>query len=1641
MDPSYLKFKNVNLQSTKFIMVREEGANSVAVVDTTGKNVTRYPAKDIDSAIVHPISKVIGFRAGPHLQIFNLEMKTRVKATQMNETVAFWSWVDTKTIAIVGESNVYHWSMDASDEPELKFPRASSSSPVQVLDYRVSSDGQWLASVGITSGARGLQGVLQLHSVARGKSQATLDSTACCFADITLDGRSEQSTLFCFVNNTPEGTKLSMIELSPSKEFKTTADIDLTLDNDFILKMHADPKSGCLVLFSKNGFLFIYEIQSAKCVFAKRVSQSVLFATAQQDSSVMTVDQAGRAIALSVDTDNIVSYVTQQLSDPRLGILMATRYNLPGADDIFKQQFVQLVGAGNTAQAVKVAAEAPNGVLRTQETVAALHSLQGTPPPVLQYYSALLKKGPLKDFESVGLVQLVIASGAPAAQKHIKDWIAEDKLAYSEALGDALRRFDMKLACGVYLRCTAPEKAIGCLLLLGEFQKILDYSASVNFTPDFGLLLQQLHQHNKDNARDFAVLLSGRGLVDVNMVVELFMRANDVSNTTSFLLDYLKDRGDNPEDAELQTRLIEINIMHSPQVAEAIMESEEYSFTQFDRLRIAQMCERMQLYQQALLFYDDVESIKRVMLIGLNQNLVSTDFILNFFGEQTEETCLECLRDLLRFNLQQHLRLVVEVAKRYSESIGPAKLIDLFNEFDADSGIYYYLGSFVNFTQDASLIMVYIKAALKIGHMKEVERVCRENEFYDPYEVKEFLLQSNLKDPRPLIYVCDRNDFVDELTKYLYNNNMFAFIEAYAGKMNQGAVPQVVGSLLDLNCDDDRIRAIINSVRPPACPVKELVEQVVTRGRLRLLASWLEARRHEGSEDADLHNALAMVYVDNGMNPQHFLMTNPFYESLVVGKFCETRDPYLAFIAYRRAKGACDVQLLEVSNKNGFFKDQAKYLVERQDAELWKMALDPSSEHRRSLIDQVVASALPESRVDDEVANTVKAFMEAGLPNELIELLERIVLHGSADSEFTRNKNLQNLLILTAVKADPSRVMDYLSRLTNYDGPEIARLAASEEYKLYEEALFIYKKEKMGPEAIGVLLNELEDLDRATEFAGIWDAPEVWSLLGRAQMGKEGMVREAIASFLKAEDASAYPQVILAANRDNYFTELIPYLSMARVSTRDSTIDNELLYAHAKTEDMAALEEFLNSPNSCKVEVIGDRVFTEELYEAARLMFDWVKNYGKLALCYVALQQFQHAVDAARKASAVVTWKAVCYACVDAGEFRLAQACGVHIIVVLDQLLDLIAHYEAGCFFEQLIALLEQGLHLDRAHQGIFTQLGVCYAKYREDKLMEHIRLFNNRVNVSQLLSVCKANGHWKETVFLLQHYDQFENAVDVMIAHSPVCWDHEHFKQLLTAVPNNEVYYRALTFYLSENPFLLSDLLVELSAKLDHARVVSMVKRSGNLPIIKKYLISVQRENNAVVNEALNTLYVEEEDHAALSDSIKNYDAFDQLELAVRVEKHGLLEFRRIAAVIYKQAGRWESSIALSKSDNMFADVVATAAESKDAAIAEGVLRYFVDKKEHACFAATLYSCYAVIPADIAIELAWKNNLTEVVMPFMLQTFREYNDRLGALEARFAAQDAAAKKAEEQDKVAAEEQAQKAAAYVGIPSMGNARK
>jgi len=1590
-------FSTLTMESDKYICVREkvgEQAQVVIIDMADSSNPIRRPIS-AESAIMNPASKVIALKAGRTLQIFNMEMKSKLKAHTMTEDVVFWKWISTNMIGMVTDKSVYHWSMEGdSQEPVKMFDKHTSLANCQIINYRTDAKQKWLLLIGISAQANRVVGAMQLYSVDRKVSQP-IEGHAASFAQLKLDGNKEESTLFCFAVRGQQGGKLHIIEVGApaagNQPFaKKTVDVFFPPEaqNDFPVAMQVSKKHNVIFVVTKYGYIHMYDLETAVCIFMNRISADTIFVTAPHDatSGLIGVNRKGQVLSVSVDEENVVPYITNTLKNTNLALKFAVRNNLTGAEDLFKVKFNQLFASGNYSEAAKVAANAPKGILRTSETIQMFLTVKAQPgqntPPLLQYFGILLDQGKLNKLESLELCKPVLAQNR---KQLMEKWLKEEKLECSEELGDLVKPIDSTLALSIYLRANIPNKVIMCFAETRQFQKIVLYAKKVGYQPDYVFLLRNVMRISADTGKEFAMMLvqDEEPLADVAQIVDVFMEQNLIQQCTAFLLDALKNN--RPSEGALQTRLLEMNLMHFPQVADAILGNQ--MFTHYDKAHVAQLCEKAGLLQRALEHYTDLYDIQRAII---HTHLLNQDFLVNYFGSLSVDDSLECIKAMLKANIRQNLQICVKVATKYHEQLGTDKLIEIFESFKSFEGLFYFLGSIVNFSQEADVHFKYIQSACKTGQIKEVERICRESNCYDPDKVKNFLKEAKLTDQLPLIIVCDRFDFVHDLVLYLYRNNIPKYIEIYVQKVNPSRLPVVVGGLLDVDCQEDTIKNLIMVVKGQFS-TDELVEEVEKRNRLKLLLQWLENRIREGCEEPATHNALAKIYIDSNNNPERFLRENPHYDSKVVGKYCEKRDPHMACVCYER--GQCDDELINLCNENSLFKSEARYLVKRKDSELWEKVLVETNTHRRQLIDQVVQTALGEAQDPDEISVAVKSFMAADLPKELIELLEKIVIDGTM---FSDHRNLQNLLILTAIKADQSRVMDYITQLDNYDAPDIANIAIQS--NLFEEAFAIFNKFDVNSSAISVLIDHVKNLDRAYEFAERCNEPGVWSQLARAQLNS-GMVKEAIDSYIKADDPSSYMEVVDVSSKSENWEDLVRYLQMARKKARESYVETELVFAFAKTNRLADLEEFISGPNNANIQQVGDRCFNEQMYEAAKILFNNISNFARLASTVVHLGEFQNAVDAARKANSTRTWKEVCYACVDSEEFRMAQNCGLHIVVHADELEELIGYYEQRGYFEELINLLEAGLGLERAHMGMFTELAILYSKYKPNKMREHLELFWSRVNIPKVLRAAEQAHLWSELVFLYDKYEEYDNAVVTMMSHPTDAWKEGQYKDIVTKVANIELYYKSLKFYLDYKPMLINDLLTVLTPRIDHTRAVSFFRKLNRIALVKPYLRSVQSHNNKAINEALNDLLIEEEDYSGLRNSIDAYDNFDTIMLAQRLEKHELIEFRRIAAYLYKGNNRWKQSVELCKKDLLYKDAMMYAGESRDTELAEELLDWFLEKGRYECFSAGLYSCYDLVRLDVVMFQAWKYGISDLAMPYYIQCAREMQEKVEKLE------------------------------------------
>lgn len=1538
----------------------------------------------------------------------------------MPEDVLFWKWISTTAIGLVTETAVYHWNLEAGsaegEAPRRVFDRHSSLAGCQIINYKSDASGKWLLLVGITAQQGRVVGAMQLFNVDRNVSQP-IEGHCGVFAEFLMpEALPSQGTtkVFAFAVRNQAAAKLSIVEIDHREGAPVYAKKTLDLffppeaANDFPVSMQFSSKYALLYVVTKYGFIHLYDVASGTCIFMNRISSDTIFVTSEYRATggIMGVNRKGQVLSVSLDESSIIPYLVNTLGNADVALQYAARNGIAGAENLFVERFQQLLGSGQVGEAARLAARSPKGLLRTPTTIEALKACSGPPSspgemsPLLQYFGMLLEGADgLNEHEAIELAKPVLTQGKKGL---LEKWLKEERLACSVELGDIVRQFDTALALSVFLRADAPDRVCECFAELGQFSKLLLFAKKVGYAPDWLALIRSTLAQDVNRAAELAKALledPETSSLDLEATFELFAEAGHVQAATFFALDRLKQ--DTPDLGPLQTRLLTLNLEVSPQVANALLEAR--MFSHYDRNVIAGLCEAAGLWQRALEHYGQAGDMIRVLS---SVSEPDTDWLATHAQSEavSPQVLKELLEGLLEMDAPRFAALVTKLAVRTAGKFPPMTAIDMFSSRgeQLQEALYVYLASVAPASDESPVQLAYMQAAVATGHMKELEKFCREASALDPAAAIAWLEGARLEDPLPLIILCDRFDRTHDLVLHLHERGAMRYIEVYVQRVNPSRLPAVLGALLDVGSDEEAIKSLLLSVPAGGYSVADLVQAAEERNRLAVVLPVLESRVKASdaatSQDRDVHNALAKIYVDaGGRTAEEFLLGNRLYNPVLLGRYAEKRDPHLALLAFER--GQCDAELMRLTNANGMYKQQARYLLTRKDSTLWSHALASDNPHRGPLVEQAVGTVVPESSDAEQVSAAVKALLAAGLHAELVTLLERLLLQDGAASPFAANASLQNLLLQTAIKAVPERVSDLLGRLKSYDAVQVAKAAIAA--GLNEEAFLAYKLAGRNPDAVAVLLDQLRDPVRAAGFAELLNEKETWSRLALGQR-QQGLVREAIDSYLRAEDPSDHVALTAAAHEAKRYEDLVRYLTMARGKLRDPAVETELAFALAMTNRLAELETMVARPNLAQVQSVADRCFEAQLYAAARILYSAVANWSRLAVTLVHLGEHGAAVEAAKKAGNLRVWQQVLEACLEHGEYGLAQACGTHLVPHADELERLVAIYEERGLAAEAIALLEASLSVERAHMGIFTELTVLLARHRPERLMDHLTLYWSRINMPRAIAACSEAHLWPALAFLHLHHDDHDRAVGVMLEHPVECWEHERACAALTKAGSPETLYKAIEWYRQEQPLLLCDLLLRLAHRLDPSRVVDTFRKHNLLPLIKPFLVAVQQPNSGLtaVNTALNELLLAEEDAAGLAASFERSDRFDQQAWAARLREHGRQDIRRLAARLYTMHGAWRQAMDLLIQEALFVEATRTAAASRDPAMAELLLRHFVAIADGPLFVGCLYACYDLLRPDLVLELAWSAGWTDLAMPYFCQTLRQQHDKLTKLEA-----------------------------------------
>ncbi|KAJ0021345.1 hypothetical protein Pint_32514 [Pistacia integerrima] len=309
------------------------------------------------------------------------------------------------------------------------FERTANLANNQIINYRCDPTEKWLVLIGIAPGPTErpslVKGSMQLFSVDQQRSQA-LEAHAASFATIKVPGNENPSLL-----------------ISKAAFTKKQADLFFPPDfaDDFPVAIQISQKYGLIYVITKQGLLFVYDLETATAVYRNRISPDSIFLTTEAPSvgGFYAINRRGQVLLATVNDTTIIPFVSGQLKNLELAVSLAKRGNLPGTENLVVQRFQELFSEAKYKEAAELAAESPQGLLRTPETVAKFQSIPvqaGQPPPLLQYFGTLLTKGKLTAFESLELSRLVVNQNK---KNLLENWLAEDKLECTEDLGDLVK--------------------------------------------------------------------------------------------------------------------------------------------------------------------------------------------------------------------------------------------------------------------------------------------------------------------------------------------------------------------------------------------------------------------------------------------------------------------------------------------------------------------------------------------------------------------------------------------------------------------------------------------------------------------------------------------------------------------------------------------------------------------------------------------------------------------------------------------------------------------------------------------------------------------------------------------------------------------------------------------------------------------------------------------------------------------------------------------------------------------------------------------------------------------------------------------------------------------------------------------------
>ncbi|XP_061474382.1 clathrin heavy chain 2-like [Rhineura floridana] len=327
----YITYPRVTLSSASRLCVRhsplgDSSRHSLTLLDPRAspqedQGPPSWTLHQVEGALANPSRPLLAVRAGQLAQIYDVDQHSLRYQWEFSHLIQYWVWLNTDTLAVVTEEDVFHWTVKRSG-PRWQFSRHERLCGMEVVGYQRDTSRMWMAlsALGLEQGQ--VVGLTQLYWRGGLLSQV-IEAQAVALPQHRFSRNPKPSTaLLAAVRRGKERTgQFHVVELGPHQpgnaallSARGTLMFRATRLGDFPSAVQFLPQLGVVAILTKHALLFLADVETAQTIHRVQLILDILFATVLDDRphSLLGVCRSGNVLSISICPYALCQYISHR---------------------------------------------------------------------------------------------------------------------------------------------------------------------------------------------------------------------------------------------------------------------------------------------------------------------------------------------------------------------------------------------------------------------------------------------------------------------------------------------------------------------------------------------------------------------------------------------------------------------------------------------------------------------------------------------------------------------------------------------------------------------------------------------------------------------------------------------------------------------------------------------------------------------------------------------------------------------------------------------------------------------------------------------------------------------------------------------------------------------------------------------------------------------------------------------------------------------------------------------------------------------------------------------------------------------------------------------------------------------------------